>query len=230
MLNYIGVRMRRRLLESPTLTLLGVFVVVFAVQSLLGVVSGPLASRSLFALSTPRRRGALDGRHQRLRPRQRLAPRRQRRGARPRRLPPLERETTALRFHAFFLLTGALAGLAEVWFAAVAGSMLPGIVAQVNVLGASGAIIFALFGYLLTSNRLTDRVVGNFEVSPRVRFALFAVVAGAITVATASQQVALVAHFTGLLLGLLAGRLRPPTTVEPPHAWSRLTGSGRETI
>ncbi|MCU4801540.1 rhomboid family intramembrane serine protease [Halobacteria archaeon HArc-gm2] len=197
--------MRRRLLESPTFTLLGVFAVVFAVQSLVGVVSGPLASRSLFALSTPvavepwtvitsvYAHGGVSH----------LA-------ANAVALVlvgfPLERETTALRFHAFFLLTGALAGLAEVWFAAVVGSMLPGIVAQVNVLGASGAI-FALFGYLLTSNRLTDRVVGNFEVSPRVQLALFAVVAGAITVATASQQVALVAHFTGLLLGLLAGRL-----------------------
>ena len=211
--------MRRRLLESPTVTLLGVFAVVFAIQSLVGMIAGPLTSRSLFALSTPVTLNpwtvvtsvyahggvshlaanavalALVGF-------------------------PLERETTAFRFHAFFLVTGVLAGLAEVWFAAffggfvasltalvpAIGGLLPTIPAQVNVLGASGAI-FALFGYLLTSNRLTDRVVGNFEVSPRVQLALFAIVAAAITVATASQQVALVAHFTGLLLGLLAGRL-----------------------
>ena len=197
--------MRRRLLESPTITLLGVFVVVFAVQTLIGMVAGPLTSRSLFALSTPVTLnpwtvvtsvyahgsvshlvanavalvlvGLL-----------------------------IERETTPFRFHVFFLVTGALAGLAEVWFAAIAGPMIPGIVSQVNVLGASGAI-FALLGYLLTSNRLTDRVVGSFEVSPRIQLALFALVAAAITVATASQQVALIAHFTGLLLGLLAGRL-----------------------
>lgn len=211
--------MRRRLLESPTITLLGVFVVVFAVQSLVEIASGPLASRSLFALSVPVASKpwtlvtsvyahggvshlvanaaalALVG----------LA---------------LERETTPVRFHAFFLVTGVLAGLAEVWFAAFFGgfvasvtaavpalaSILPTIPARVNVLGASGAI-FALLGYLLTSNRLTDRVVGSFEVSPRLQLALFALVAAAITYVTASHQVALVAHFTGLLLGLLAGRL-----------------------
>ena len=211
--------MRRRLLESPTITLLGVFVVVFAVQTIVGLVTGPVAARSLFALSTPVTLnpwtvvtsvyahgsvshlvanavallvvGLL-----------------------------LERETTPFRFHAFFFVTGALAGLAEVWFAKffggfvayvsaivpVLGVLLPTIPAQVNVLGASGAI-FALLGYLLTSNRLTDRVVGSFEVSPRLQLVLFAVVAAAITVATASRQVALVAHFTGLLLGLLTGRL-----------------------
>jgi membrane associated rhomboid family serine protease len=197
--------MRRRLLESPTITLLGVFAVVFAVQSLVGMVADPVTSRSLFALSTPVTLNpwtvvtsvyahggvshlaanavalALVGF-------------------------PLERETTPFRFHAFFLLTGALAGLAEVWFASVAGAMIPGIVAQVNVLGASGAI-FALLGYLLTSNRVTDRVVGSVQVSGRAQLLLFAVVAAAITIVTASQQVALVAHFTGLLLGLLAGRL-----------------------
>lgn len=211
--------MRRRLLESPTIALLIVFVVVFAIQTLVGIVTGPLASRSLFALSTPVTLNpwtvltsvyahgsvshlvanavalVLVGF-------------------------PLERETTPFRFHAFFAVTGALAGLAEVWFAAffggfvarltalvpAFGGLLPTVPAQVNLLGASGAI-FALLGYLLTSNRLTDRVVGNFEASPRIQLALFAIVAAAITVATASQQVALVAHFTGLLLGLLAGRI-----------------------
>ena len=197
--------MRRRLTDSPTVTLLGAFAVVYAVQQVVGVLVGPVTSRSLFALSTP---VALNpwtvvtsvyahGSVSHL-------------VANAIALAfvgfPLERETTPVRFHAFFLATGALAGLAEVWFAAVAGSLLPGVVAQVNVLGASGAV-FALLGYLLTSNRLTDRVVGNFEVSARVQLGLFAVLAAAITVATASQQVALVAHFTGLLLGLLAGRL-----------------------
>lgn len=197
--------MRRRLLASPTITLLLVFAVVFGIQTLVGMIAGPLASRSLFALSTPvmlnpwtvvtsvYAHGSVSH----------LA-------ANAVALLfvglLLERETTPFWFHAFFLVSGALAGLAEVWFASIVGSMLSGIVAQVNVLGASGAI-FALLGYLLTSNRLTDRVVGDFEVSPRVQLGLFAVVAAAITVATASQQVALVAHFTGLLLGLLAGRL-----------------------
>ncbi len=195
----------RRLTESPTILLLVVFVAVFAVQQLVELLAGPLASRTLFALSTPVTLNpwtvltsvyahgsvahlvanavalALVGFL-------------------------LERETTPFRFHVFFAVTGALSGLAEVWFAALAGSVLPGVVAQVNVLGASGAI-FALLGYLLTSNRVTDRVVGSVAVSGRVQLLAFAVVAAAITVATAGQQVAVVAHFTGLLLGLLAGRV-----------------------
>lgn len=197
--------MRRRLLESPTFTLLGVFVVVFVVQSLVGVLTDPLTARSLFALSTPVTLNPWT-----------VVTSVYAHGSVSHLVAngialvfvgfPLERETTTARFHAFFLLTGVLAGLAEVWFASVVGSMLPGIVAQVNVLGASGAI-FALLGYLLTSNRLTDRVVGSFEVSPRAQLAVFAVVAAAITAVTAGQHVALVAHFTGLLLGLLAGRL-----------------------
>lgn len=209
--------MRRRLTGSPTVTLLAVFLAVFAVQQLVGVFATPLTARSLFALSTPVAVnpwtvvtsvyahgsvshllangvallfvGAL-----------------------------LERETTTVRFHAFFLVTGALAGIAEVWFAAVFGGVLgavsvipvlgalvPTIPPQVNVLGASGAI-FALVGYLLASNRVADRVVGDFAVSGRVQLALLALLAAAITVVTAGQQVALVAHFTGILLGLFAGR------------------------
>lgn len=223
--------MRRRLLASPTIALLVVFAVVFAIQSVVGMFTGPPASRSLFALSTPitlnpwtvvtsvYAHGSLSH----------LAA-----NAAALLLVGLllERQTTPFRFHVYFLLTGAVAGLAEVWFAAFFGGFVarltalvpalagfvPTVPAQVNVLGASGAI-FALLGYLLTSNRLTDRVVGNFEVSPRAQLALFALVAAVITYVTASQQVALVAHFTGLLIGLLAGRLhllrRRPTA--PTH-------------
>jgi membrane associated rhomboid family serine protease len=117
----------------------------------------------------------------------------------------IERETTPARFHLFFVATGALTGLAEVWFAAALGPVVPWIQPNVAVLGASGAI-FALIGYLLTGNRLTERVAGRVRLSPRVQLLLFLLLAGAITWYTGSPGVALVSHFTGLLLGLLAGR------------------------
>jgi len=208
----------RRPLRSPTLATLALFLAVFVVQELVRVVAGGVTVQALFALTTPVAAtpwtvltsvyahgsvshllanavalafvGVL-----------------------------LERETTPARFHAFFLTTGALSGLAEVWLAATVGSVVGGVAAQVAVLGGSGAI-FALAGYLLTSNRLTERVVGSVQLSPRVQIALFAVFAVAVTLATASPGVALIAHFTGLLLGLLAGRahlLRPSAGEHTPE-------------
>ncbi|WP_459193097.1 rhomboid family intramembrane serine protease [Halosimplex sp. J119] len=116
----------------------------------------------------------------------------------------LERQTSNLRFHAFFLATGALAGLTEVWVSGLVGP-------SVGVLGASGGIA-GLVGYLLAGNRMSDTVLDRTPLSPRAQLAIFVVVAGGITVATAGRGVALVAHFTGLLIGLLGGRahlLRP---------------------
>jgi membrane associated rhomboid family serine protease len=186
--------------RRPTVTLLGVFVVVYLLEVLVGLVGVP---RSAFALAAPVT-------------------------ARPWTLVTsvyahggvahlvanavalvvvgvfLERRTSALRFHLFFLASGVLTGLAQV----TAGSLLG---QRVAVLGASGAI-FALLGYLLAGNRVTDAVVGGRSVSPRIRYAAFALVAAVVTLATALPGVALVAHFTGLFVGLLAGRahlLRP---------------------
>ncbi|MFC6974903.1 rhomboid family intramembrane serine protease [Halomicroarcula sp. GCM10025709] len=131
----------------------------------------------------------------------------------------LERETTSLRYHTFFVLTGTIAGLAEVYAARLLGPVVPWMVGQVNVLGASGAI-FAFLGYLLASNRLTETVVGGVSLSPRAQLALGGLCAAAITIATANPGVALIAHFTGLLLGFLAGRahlLRPGTALDGPE-------------
>lgn len=210
--------MRGRLAGSPTLWVMGVFVAVFAVQQAVYIVAGRLAVQAFFALSTPVLTnpwtvvtsvyahggvshlvansvallvvGLL-----------------------------LERETTPARFHAFFLVTGAVSGLAEVLLAAALGPFVPGITSQVSVLGGSGAIL-ALAGYLMTSNRLTDRVIGSVQISPRIQLALFAILAIVVTLATARPQVALVAHFTGLLLGLIAGRahlLRPAPGERTPE-------------
>lgn len=185
--------------RSPTLTLVVAFVVVFLVQRVVGVLGIPIA----FALSAPVDHQPwtvvtsvyahfsvghlvgnvvvllLVGLY-------------------------LERQTSRVRFHAFFLATGALAGLSEVWVSDLVGP-------SVAVLGASGGIA-GLVGYLLAGNRMSDTILDRTPLSPRAQLAIFVVVAGAITVYTAGRGVALVAHFTGLLIGLLAGRahlLRP---------------------
>lgn len=200
------------------MAILGLFAVVFLCQQLIVAVAGGLTAQSLFTLTAPVSRnpwtvvtsvyahGSLSH----------LA-------ANALALAfagvLLERQTTPARFHAFFLVTGALSGLAEVWLWAVVAPFVGGVAAQAGVLGASGAI-FALLGYLLTSNRLTDRVVGSVQVGPRVQLAVLAAIAVLVTLATASPQTALVAHFTGLLLGLLAGRahlLRPGSAGGQPE-------------
>lgn len=112
----------------------------------------------------------------------------------------LERQTSNARLYAFFIVSGALAGIAEVSVAALLlGEATPG------VLGASGAI-FAMLGYLLTSNRLSDRVFAGVKLSARTQLLLFVGLATVLTLSTLGQRVAIIAHFTGLLLGLLAGR------------------------
>lgn len=119
---------------------------------------------------------------------------------------PVARATTRVRFHSFFLLTGAFAGVSQVLLREVLVDA-PGIEAtSVSVLGASGAV-FALLGYLLASNRLSSGLGALVSVPRWVVYATFLVVAVILTLATAQPGVALIAHFTGLLVGLLAGRL-----------------------
>ena len=114
--------------------------------------------------------------------------------------PLVERGTSGARFHAFFAGSGALAGLSEVLVSGVTG---PG----VSVLGASGAV-FALLGYALAGNRVAGTVLDRFELDRSLTLGLFVVVAAVLTLATAAPGLALVAHFTGLVIGLLAGRVR----------------------
>lgn len=110
--------------------------------------------------------------------------------------------SSVVRYHAFFLVTGALSGVAQV---VVTGLFGP----PAAVLGASGAAL-ALVGYLLTSNAasswLLDRV-------PRWAAAVVIGTCGlALMLRYYAAGSANVGHLAGALLGLVAGRfnvLRP---------------------
>lgn len=106
--------------------------------------------------------------------------------------------TTRLRFHAFFLGTGVLAGVAQVWVGSVVGP-------AVGVLGASGAA-FALVGYVLTGNAASETVLGVLPA--RATVVVVAAVAVGLTLALSGPNSALVAHLVGALAGLAAGRVR----------------------
>lgn len=121
---------------------------------------------------------------------------------------PVARATTRFRFHAYFLVTGALAGVSQILVAslvlatpAFAGSPTP------SVLGASGAV-FALLGYLIASNRLSASLASIVDVPRWLSVLVFLGLAVAVTLATYAPRVALVAHFTGFFIGLVAGRAR----------------------
>lgn len=111
----------------------------------------------------------------------------------------LERHSTTTRFHAFVLVTGALAGLSQIW--------ISGLVFGTNaqVLGLSGAV-FACMGYVVTGNRLSGGVLESLDVPAWGQLLIFAVLAAIVTWLTASPGVALIGHFTGFLLGLMAGQ------------------------
>jgi len=83
----------------------------------------------------------------------------------------VERLTTSGRFHAFFLTVGVLSGATQVAVVGIVGPLVPGIPAQVAVLGASGAIL-GLYGYLLGGNRVTEMLVGGVELAPRIQLVL----------------------------------------------------------
>ncbi|RKD95491.1 rhomboid family intramembrane serine protease [Halopiger aswanensis] len=122
---------------------------------------------------------------------------------------PVARATTRLRFHVFFAVTGAIAGVSQIVLSgAFAGLPFVGDWFAVRpVLGASGAV-FALLGYLIASNRLSTGLASFVDVPDWVSALVFLGLAVAVTLATAAPGVALLAHFAGFLVGLVAGRLR----------------------
>ncbi|WP_435064489.1 rhomboid family intramembrane serine protease [Halobaculum sp. EA56] len=117
---------------------------------------------------------------------------------------PVAAATTRVRFHAFVLSTGALAGLAQVW---LGGLFAP---AGVGVVGISGAA-FALVGYVVAANPAADalgRLADRLGASTRAVTVAVAVVALLVAVAFSGPGSALIAHFVGLACGLAAGRVR----------------------
>lgn len=108
--------------------------------------------------------------------------------------------TSWARFHVFFVVTGATAGAVQVVALSLFG--LP-----IGVLGASGAV-FALVGYVLTSNVLSKVIFDRLRVPWwAIVLALVAISLG-LTMQYSAPGSALVAHFTGATLGLVAGRFR----------------------
>lgn len=186
------------LVGSPTVQTLAVFLVVFVVQQAVGFVSQRLAF-GLFVLAPPIS----------VRPWTLLASVYAHAS-----VPHLvsnavvlllvgfavERVTTTWRYHVFFAGVGMAAGLAQVVVSGLVGGASA-------VLGASGAV-FGLVGYLLAGNPVTDTVLRWLPLSGRARIALLLVLAAGVTMLTAAPGVALVAHFAGFALGLLAGRVR----------------------
>ncbi|WP_408957253.1 rhomboid family intramembrane serine protease [Natrinema sp. 74] len=133
---------------------------------------------------------------------------------------PVARATTRGRFHAFFAVSGALAGVSQIVLTAVLAAIpLLSIAPTPGVLGASGAV-FALLGYLIASNRLSVGLASFVAVPRWLSILVFVGLAVALTLATASPGVALVGHFTGLLTGLFAGHLRV-LAVTPSSAGDR---------
>lgn len=112
--------------------------------------------------------------------------------------PLVERRTTAPRFHAFVVTTGALAGVAQVTLGGLVGP-------SPAVLGLSGAV-FALGGYLLAGNVASARLFDRLRLSERRQLLLFGLVAVLLTAVTAAPGVALIAHAVGAFCGLVAGR------------------------
>lgn len=109
----------------------------------------------------------------------------------------VERVTTLTRYHAFFITTGVVAGLAEVFVGAAFG-------AEVLVVGASGAI-FGLMGYFLTGNVAVRGLFDSVNVGWKGKMLTVIVISVLITVMTAGENVALVAHATGLIIGGVCG-------------------------
>lgn len=112
----------------------------------------------------------------------------------------VEAVTTRTRFHVFFLATGVLAGAVQVVVGGLSGT-------PTGVLGASGAIL-ALAGYVLAVNPISETILDRLRLRRRAQFGLFALLAVVVTLVTGTAGAALIAHFVGLLVGLLAGRLR----------------------
>lgn len=113
----------------------------------------------------------------------------------------VERVTTRIRFHIFFILTGVIASISEVTFWMFYSGEV------ISILGASGAI-FALMGYAIVGNNLADSFIGILDLGRVGTIILIMFLGALITYMTASPGVALVAHGSGFVTGAICGRLR----------------------
>jgi membrane associated rhomboid family serine protease len=109
----------------------------------------------------------------------------------------VERVTNPVRFHLFFITTGIIAAFAEITFWFFMGT-------SSSVLGASGAI-FALMGYAVIGNNLADSFIETLELGRTGTLILLAGLATLVTIATASEGVAIIAHATGFFIGAVSG-------------------------
>jgi membrane associated rhomboid family serine protease len=97
-----------------------------------------------------------------------------------------------LRFHLFFILSGSISGISQLVIMEYYGTALP-------ALGASGAG-FALLGYLVVANPIGDYLSGRAIVG------LIIVGASALTIYFSPSGSGIMAHFSGAVVGMIAGR------------------------
>ncbi len=118
---------------------------------------------------------------------------------------PVAMKASEIRFYLFFVVVGSMAGASQIMAFYWMGQLGVIDAGTVGVMGASGGI-FGIIGYLITSNRVSALSSKFMPLPSKIRYAAYLIVAIWITAATASPQAALVGHFTGLVLGLVAGR------------------------
>ncbi|ADD05212.1 rhomboid family protein [Natrialba magadii ATCC 43099] len=105
--------------------------------------------------------------------------------------------SSAIRFHLFFLTTGVLSSISQVYIADAFGTSLA-------VIGASGSA-FALGGYIIGSVSTAGDSEKSGSFGPVAVLVLLA--AGGVTIWMSPPGTAFGSHFVGVLLGLIAGRL-----------------------
>jgi membrane associated rhomboid family serine protease len=96
------------------------------------------------------------------------------------------------RFHLFFVITGSLSGIAQLVVMEYYGTAPP-------ALGASGAG-FALLGYLVVANPAGDYLSGKAIIG------LVVIGASVITIYFSPPGSGIMAHFSGAVIGMIAGR------------------------
>lgn len=117
----------------------------------------------------------------------------------------INRKSSWFRFHAFFIATGAIAAVVQIWVAThIDWSIAASDPSFSFVLGASGAA-FALVGYIMTGNTLGEGLISEVPLG-RIGTAI-ALLLAAIVIAIwqSPPGSGVAAHAVGLFLGMLTG-------------------------